>query len=144
MRVAKVRQMVGLAAAAEARLLGLDEVAHVHVRAQLRAGAQVREGPDLGVLADGGLGDHAVRKDVRARAHHGVDENRTVVDARPGADARAAAQNHVATNLGVGFDGHPRLDKDPIGRAEGGVLHVSAHQALDENAFPPPPTVRGR
>ena len=72
---------------------------------------------------------------MRALAHHGVGQDGAVVDARAGADFGAAAQNDVASDLGVGLDGHAGLDHD-LGRgAKGGVLHVLGYDAASEDLF---------
>ena len=67
--VAQVGQVLGLAVASQARLLGLGEVADLGPVLEHGAGAQVREGPDLAVLADRDPGaDHRAGQDARARA----------------------------------------------------------------------------
>src|SRR5579859_1314650 len=58
--VAEVAQVIGLRSLAQTRLLGLDEVAEVHFVFQHAAGADVRPGPDLRVVTDGGFAGHAV------------------------------------------------------------------------------------
>ena len=50
--VAEVGEMHRLGAGADDGVLGLDEVADVHPRAESRAGAQLRERADLHVVGD--------------------------------------------------------------------------------------------
>src|SRR5690606_38484323 len=76
-RIADIGQMVGLGGFADCARLGLDEVADVHLRRQLRAGpdarirsdaatgadagtVEVAEGFDAGAGADGDVFEHAV------------------------------------------------------------------------------------
>src|SRR5690606_21920120 len=102
--IADIGEVVGLRATAEPARLDLDEVADVHLVAQLRArpqpgvGAKPAVGADIGILelrermyfrtvADGDVAQHAVGTDAHAAAdpdppfEHAIDVDRHIAPA---------------------------------------------------------------
>src|SRR5581483_12421472 len=94
--IAEIREVVGLRALVEPRLLGLDEVSDVRLFADVRFGSQVRKGSDLCALADGRwTGENGVRLERRAVFDDDVGEHAADVDGDVRADARRAAKNRA-------------------------------------------------
>src|SRR5262245_20574715 len=120
-RVAEVAEVVGLAALPDDRLLGLDEVAEVHLGTQLRPRTHVRERSDDRARTDHRVGRDAVGPQLGARADLGVGQDAAVADAHAVPDARPPAQRDVAPQLGVDADLDVGLDHRGGGIAEGDV-----------------------
>ncbi len=96
--------MTRLAADAEARLLGLDEVADAIMPRQLGAGAQMRKRPDFGIGADVAfLGAHA-QLQMASIADSDIREPCGALDAHAAPDFARAENLHVGTDDGVGAD----------------------------------------
>src|SRR5262249_4610339 len=110
--VAEVGVVVGLGARAEARLLGLDEVAQVDLGPELAPRAHVGERADLG-----------------ARADLRVVEDRVGLDRRPRADAGRAVEAHPRADLDVARELDVGIDGDRLGQGDGDAL---AHPRLGD------------
>ena len=119
--------MVRLGAAADPRLLHLDEVADVHFVLELRAGAQARERPDDAALADDGVVQDAAREDLGVRADHAVAQHDVRADAHAVAELDLAFEDHVDVDVHVASD----LDRAAHVEARGiGERHALRHQLL--------------
>ena len=100
LRVAEIRQVVRLGARAEFRGLHLDEVADMHLLAELGAGAQPGVRPDDAVRADDAAFQVTERPDLRTgRDLHARTEHHVGFD------------RHVRRELGVGAQEHRRRDR---------------------------------
>src|SRR5690606_28670929 len=102
----EVGQVVGLAAHANARILGLDEVAYVHPIGEHRARTQARERTNL----HRALGARAV--DVAMRAHFRAGSKVGIAGAAERADAHAVAKHDAALEHHVDVDLHVLPDVD--------------------------------
>jgi hypothetical protein len=93
--VAEVGEVVRLGAAAQVRLLRLDEVADLGVSPSSAVGAEVREGADLGALAESSAGGDGVGQEPRAGGDLDVGEHAADVDAAPSPMRAAPAEHHA-------------------------------------------------
>jgi len=118
--VAQVLEVVGLGAARHLRLLGLDEVADVHLFAEVASGAQVREGADLGPAADARVDRHRVGLHDGVLAHRHVREDAADVDRGPPADARGPPQDRTGLDDRIGLERDGRVDARTIAHRDSG------------------------
>src|SRR3546814_2302677 len=111
LRVAQVGQVVGLAAHAHARVLGLDEVAHVHAVGEHGARAQPRERANLHRAFGARAVDVAVRADLGAGGEVGVADAAERSDA-PALAARDAPFEHDL-HVDLDYPKRTRLNSSP-------------------------------
>src|SRR5262249_32475327 len=102
--IAKVAQMARLGALAEARLLGLDEIADTVMPFEIGAGAQVGKRADFAMRPDMAfLGAHAELQ-MTSVADLDVAKIRRALDSHAGTDLAAAQNLHVGADHRVGSD----------------------------------------
>ena len=134
--IAEVREVVGLAADAELRVLGLDEVAHVHAVREHRARAQPRVRPDH----HRAFGARAVK--VAMRTHFRAGAEVDVLQPAERADAHAvtkhdrAFEHDVDVDLDIAAHAHVAAHVDARNVREARAGHAQrAHHAQLERAF---------
>ena len=87
--------MVDLGPFADDGVLGLDEIADLAARGEIRARTQARERADLGILADGRALYVRKRPDARARAHADAGSEPDIgLERRARRDARVMVEEH--------------------------------------------------
>src|SRR5690606_7754832 len=130
--IAQVAEVVGLAAGAQAGLLGFDEIADVHALGQLGAGAEARVGADAG----GTVAEHAFQ--VAMGADLGAGGQLDIAQPAERADAHAVAKHHPAfehhvhvdLDVAAGLDRAAQVEAGRVGQA-----HAGAHQGLGGTAL---------
>src|SRR5579863_3885693 len=96
--------MACLGTAADARFLGLDEIADAVVAGELSPLAQIREGADLGVLAYRAIFGANANFQMASRTDGHVAEPCGAVDADAFANLAMAKNLHPGTDHAVGRD----------------------------------------
>ena len=126
--VADIGEMGDLGAAADARLLQLDEVADLRPDPDVREGPEVAEGAELRLRLDDGLGKNAVRLEGDAVADTAGAHVAARSDHAVGPDGGRAFQDDAGIDHRVGPDPYGVVD---VGRRRIQDGHALAHEALE-------------
>jgi hypothetical protein len=123
--IADIGEVVGLGAVGHRAVLHFDEVADVHVLAELRAGAQARVGADDAAAAGLGLLDVAEGGDARAGADDGIPQHAMRADLDAVAEHDAALEHAVHVDRHVAAAVELAAHVEPVGVEQG---HALLHQ----------------
>ena len=119
--VADIAQMIDLAAAADGRRFGFDEIADACAFAQHRFRTQPRERPDLRIRADLAMFQARMAVDARTAGDGAVIEHTAAFNINIVAEADCALENHIRLNHHVA----PGSDR---------AMHVDARRVNQGNA----------